>query len=168
MSIINKVLNEVDNKEAHDEVKPEVSFLLHKQYSTIKRSNTWWLRLGSGVLTLIVAFVAAYLYYPNLVEVSDSLDLVRPQEQSLAAATKTESDNKSLPQYNDHARLDNSEKKAVEQVEEIVEEVEEIVEQIQVAHQVSEQSQVSEQRFASPVKLPKWRYAVWPCAVAKL
>ena len=84
MSVINKMLNDLDENKPDTELKQEVAFLQPKQERN-KLSTKTRLRLASGVLTIIVALIVAYLYYPNLMETSRTLDLLEPQASSQPA-----------------------------------------------------------------------------------
>lgn len=86
MSLINKALTELDKRKANpdnvegQETKSEVAFLENSAERKMTdgkapRSKTWWLRVVSSIATVVLAVVVGVLYYNQMNQSLDLLDV---------------------------------------------------------------------------------------------
>ena len=94
MSVINKMLSDLDKKEPQAEVKEEVAFLEAKAESKPKKepkSKKWWAALISSGVSGVLAVVVGYWYYTQNMQTLSTLDKMKstvsvPADQNPAKA----------------------------------------------------------------------------------
>ncbi|MCJ8269037.1 MAG: tetratricopeptide repeat protein, partial [Psychrosphaera sp.] len=93
MSVINKMLNDLDQREDSEQTQEEVAFLT----PPVKRSKKWMVGLVGSVISGILAVIIGYMYYTELLRLDGALDLIKskptPTEQQpvQSATTKVDS-----------------------------------------------------------------------------
>lgn len=108
MSIINKMLSDLDKKEPQTQVKEEVAFLESKpEPQKPQRSKKWWAALISSGVSGVLAVVVGYLYYSQLVHTNDVLDNLQAGQQPPA--------NQNLEKSTDNQTITNTEAQVVAQ-----------------------------------------------------
>ena len=73
MSVINKMLNDLDQREDTEQAKEEVAFLT----PPVKRSKKWMVGLVGSVISGILAVIIGYMYYTELLRLDGTLDLIK-------------------------------------------------------------------------------------------
>lgn len=75
MSVINKMLNDLDERGDTQQAQEEVAFLT----PPVKRSKKWMIGLVGSVISGILAVIIGYMYYTQLLRVDRTLDLTKPK-----------------------------------------------------------------------------------------
>ena len=87
MSVINKMLNDLDGRDEDEQAKPEVAFLEKQIQEKPKRSKKWWFGVISSTLTVVLAIAVGSIYYNRVNDMFDSLQVAKQTSQSASPST---------------------------------------------------------------------------------